>query len=123
MALATQNTAVDDAGTAAIFQQVQAVVPASSTDRFIAPPNQNYMSALVALQTLLEQIASQPGVPNGAAAAQTLLAAQQAILNTRQMAQTFRIDREGHIETSIQKLLEYPIEYTKDFLRPPGPKY
>jgi type VI secretion system protein ImpL len=122
MALASQNTAVDDAGTAAIFQPVQAVVPPSSTDRFIAPPNQNYMSALVALQTSFEQIASQPGGPNEAAAAQTLSVAQQAILNTRQMAQTFRIDQDGHIESSVQKFLEDPITYAQDLLRSLGPK-
>src|ERR1039458_6540662 len=41
-ALASTNTAVDDAGVAAVFQPVQSVVPPGSTDRFIAPPNQNY---------------------------------------------------------------------------------
>ncbi len=100
---------------------MQAVVPPGSTDRFIAPPNQNYMNALVALQTSLERIASQPGVPNDAAAAQTLSGAQQAILNTRQMAQTFRIDQDGHIESSVQKLLEDPITYAQGLLRTLGP--
>jgi type VI secretion system protein ImpL len=121
MALASQNTAVDDANVAAVFQPVQAVVPPGSTDRFIAPPNQNYMNALVALQASLEQIANQPGAPSDAAAAQTLSGAQQAIVNTRQMAQTFRIDQEGHIESGVQKLLEDPITYAQGLLRTLGP--
>lgn len=121
MALASQNTAVDDATVAQVFQPVQTVVPPTSTDRYIAPPNQNYMNALVTLQTSLEQIADQPGTPNDAAAAGTLSNAQQAIVNTRQMAQAFRIDQEGHIETTTQKLLEDPITYAQGLLRTLGP--
>jgi type VI secretion system protein ImpL len=121
MALASQNTAVDDPNVAAIFQPVQAVVPPTSTDRFIAPPNQNYMNALVTLQTSIDQIANQPGTPSDAAAAQTLSNAQQATVNTRQMAQTFRIDQEGHIEGNVQKLLEDPITYAQGLLRTLGP--
>lgn len=120
MALASQNTAVDDPA-AQIFQPVQTVVPPGSTDRYIAPSNQNYMNALVALQTSLEQIANQPGTPSDAAAAGTLSNAQQAIVNTRQMAQAFRIDQEGHVETTVQKLLEDPITYAQGLLRTLGP--
>lgn len=120
-ALASQNTAVDDPNVANLFQPVQAVVPANATDRFIQPPNQNYMNALVQLQTSLEAIANQPGTVTDAAAAPTLSNAQQAIVNTRQMAQTFRIDAEGHIETAAQKLLEDPITYARDMLGKLGP--
>ncbi len=116
-ALASTNTAVDDAAVAAIFQPVQAVVPPGSTDRFIAPPNQNYMNALVTIQTSLESIANQAGAPNDAAAAQTVNNALQAKVNTRQMAQAFRIDADGHIEASVQKLLEDPITYLDAMLR------
>ena len=121
MALGSQNTAVDDPGVAQVFQPLQTVVPPTSTDRFIAPPNQNYMNALVALQTSIDAIANQPGAPNDAAAAPTLASAQQAIVNTRQMAQSFRIDQEGHIESATQKLLEDPITYAQGLLRNLGP--
>jgi type VI secretion system protein ImpL len=121
LALASQNTAVDDATVSQVFQPVQTVVPPTSTDRYIAPPNQNYMNALVALQTSLEQIADQPGTPSDTAAAGTLSSAQQAILNTRQMAQAFRIDPEAHVETTTQKLLEDPITYAQGLLRTLGP--
>jgi type VI secretion system protein ImpL len=116
-ALASTNTAVDDAGVATVFQPVQSVVPPGSTDRFIAPPNQNYMNALVTIQASLESIANQPGVPNDAAAAQTVSNATQAKVNTRQMAQTFRIDADGHLEAGVQKLLEDPITYLDSMLR------
>jgi type VI secretion system protein ImpL len=116
-ALASTNTAVDDPALAAIFQPVQAVVPPGSTDRFVAPPNQNYMNALLTIQTSLESIANQPGAPTDAAAAQTVNNATQAKVNTRQMAQAFRIDAEGHIEASVQKLLEDPITYLDAMLK------
>jgi type VI secretion system protein ImpL len=116
-ALASTNTAVDDAAVAKIFHPVQAVVPPGSTDRYIAPPNQNYMTALVTIQTSLEAIANQAGAPNDAAAAQTVNNAAQAKVNTKQMAQAFNIDAEGHIEASVQKLLEDPITYLDAMLR------
>src|ERR1017187_1034126 len=67
-ALASTNTAVDEPAVAKIFQPAQSVVPPGATDRFIAPPNQNYMNALLTIQSSLEGIANQPGVPNDAAA-------------------------------------------------------
>jgi type VI secretion system protein ImpL len=116
-ALASTNTAVDEPALAKIFQPVQSVVPPGATDRFIAPPNQNYMNALLTIQSSLEGIANQPGVPNDAAAAQTVTNANQAKVNSRQMAQAFTIDSEGHIEASVQKLLEDPITYLDAMLR------
>ena len=118
-ALASQHTAVDNPTVATVFQPVQTVVPPGSTDRFIAPPNQNYINALVTLQTSIEAIADQP--PSEAAASQTLNNATQAKVNTRQMAQAFRIDSEGHIEGNVQKLLEDPIVYAEALLRNQGP--
>ena len=120
-ALASQNTAVDDPAVASAFQPVQTVVPPGSTDRYILPPNQNYVNALVTLQASLEAIAGQGGAPNDAAAAPTLANATQAKVTTRQMAQAFRIDSEGHIEAGVQKLLEDPIVYVEGMLRALGP--
>ncbi len=121
LALASQNTAVDDPNVANIFQPVQAVVPPGSTDRLIAPPNQPYMNALVTLQSSLDAIANRPGPPDDAAAAQTLQNAAQAKVVTRQIAQTFRIDSEGHLDAGVQKLLEQPITYVEGMLRALGP--
>jgi type VI secretion system protein ImpL len=120
LALASVNTAVDDPAVAKVFQPVQTVVPPGSLDRFILPPNQNYMGALAALQAALDAVAGQVA-PDPAAAAPTLASAQQAKLATRQMAQAFLIDSEGHIEGSVQKLLDDPILYVEGLLKGLGP--
>ncbi len=83
--LASQNTAVDAPEVANVFQPVQAVVPPSSVDRYIAPPNQGYMNALVTLQASVESVAGQPQ-GNDAAAAQTLTNATAAKVAARQVA-------------------------------------
>ena len=119
LALASQNTAVDDPNVANAFQPVQAVVPPGSTDRFIAPSNQNYMNALVALQSSLDGLANQAG--QSADAAPTLANAAQAKVVTRQMAQAFRVDSTVHLDASVQKLLEDPIAYAEGLLRNLGP--
>ena len=119
--LCTQNTAVDDPAVATAFQPVHTVVPASALDRYIAPPNQNYMNALVSLQASLDQVAAAPGAPNDAAASQTLSQATAARVTTRQVAQAFRIDTEAHVETTVQKLMEDPITYAEALLRTLGP--
>lgn len=121
LALASQNTAVDDAEVSNAFQPVQAVVPPASTDRFIGPSNQNYMNALVALQSSLDGLANQPGPPNDAAASQTLANAAQARVVTRQMAQGFRVDTAGRMDAAVAKLLEDPITYAEGLLRGLGP--
>jgi type VI secretion system protein ImpL len=120
-ALASLNTAVDDPDVATVFQPVQTVVPPGSTDRFILPPNQNYINALVTLQASLESIATQGATPTDTAAGPTLQNATQAKVTTRQMAQAFRIDSETHLEAGVQKLLEDPIVYVEGLLRALGP--
>jgi type VI secretion system protein ImpL len=121
LSVASQNTAVDDQNVVNAFQPVQAVVPPGSTDRFIAPSNQNYMNALVTLQSSLDGLANQPGPPADAAAAQTLANAAQAKVITRQMAQAFRVDAAGRLDAAVGKLLEDPITYIEGLLRALGP--
>lgn len=119
--LASQNTNVDDPNVLAAVQPIHTVVPPGSVDRYIAPPNQSYINALMSLGASIEQVASQPGQPNDAAAGQTLMQASAAKMTTRQMAQAFRIDPEAHLETSVQTLLEQPITYAEGLLRTLGP--
>jgi len=118
--LASQNMP-NDPDVTPNFQPVQTVEPASSVDRYVAPPNQAYMGALLALQTSLEAIASTPQ-PTDAAAAQTLTNATAARVTTRQMAQAFRLDPTAHIDSVTQKLLEDPITYVEGLLRSMGPE-
>ncbi len=119
-ALASTNTDVDDADVKSSFQPVQTVVPPGS-DKFIAPPNQNYMTALAALQTAVEAISSQPGQPSDQAAAPAIAAAQQATGAARQMAQAFRPDPAGHVDAGALRLLEEPIIYVLGLLRSLAP--
>jgi type VI secretion system protein ImpL len=119
--LASQNTAVDEPKISSAFQPVQMVVPPTSVDRYIAPPNQGYMGTLTALQTSLEQLASQPGQVNETAAAQVLSNAVNAKSAERAIAQAFPPDPEGKVDSTTQKLLEDPITYVEALLRTLGP--
>jgi type VI secretion system protein ImpL len=121
-ALASQNTAVDDPAVSGAFQPVQAVVPAGTVDRFIAPPNQSYMGALLSLQASLEQIANQPGGDTKEEAAGPVLAnATSAKVITRQLAQGFRPDPDAHVDAAVEKLMEDPITQVEGLLRVLGP--
>jgi type VI secretion system protein ImpL len=119
--LASTNTDVDDPVVKGVFQPVQTVVPPGSTDKFIAPPNQNYMNALIALQTAVQGVADTPGQPSDTAAATVLSAATSAKTTTRQLAQAFNIDKDGHVEGTTQKLLEDPITSIEPLVRSLGP--
>lgn len=119
--LASQNTAVDEPRITAAFQPVQAVVPPSTEERYVAPPNQAYMSGLSSLDTSLEQVAAQPGQPSDAAAGQVLANAGAAKSASRQVAQAFRPDPEGKVDATVQKLMEDPITYVEALLRTLGP--
>jgi len=118
--LASQNIPSDMPDILNALQPPTAVVPQSSTDRYIAPPNQSYMNAMVTLQASVEGVAAQP-TGNEAGANQTLTNATQAKVAARQVAQTFRIDPEVHIEGVVQKLLEDPITNVEGLLRNLGP--
>lgn len=118
--LASQNTSIDDPQVSKVFQPVQAVVPPSSVDRYVAQPNQGYMNALVTLQTSLDSLSNQPE-GNDAAAQQTLANATAASVAARQIAQNFRLDPQTHVDTIVEKLLEEPITYAEALLRNLGP--
>jgi type VI secretion system protein ImpL len=114
--LASENTAVDEPAVAAPFQPVQVVVPPGCLARYANPTNQNYMTALLNLQSSLEQL---PPNPDAAAAAPTLSNATQAKIATRQVAQNFRSDAD--LGGAVQKLLEDPITNAEGVLRGVGP--
>ncbi|MGP8246367.1 MAG: ImcF-related family protein [Bryobacteraceae bacterium] len=121
LCVASQNTSVDDAGVAGLFQPVQSVTAAPCSDKYIQGPNQNYMTNLLTLQTTVDQVASQPGPPNDAAASTVQGAASAAKLSTGQMAQAFRPDPDGHVDTGTRTLLEEPITYIDALVRTLGP--
>ena len=116
-ALASENTAEPPAATA--FQPVQAIVPPTATGKLLAPSNQPYMSALLELQSAVEQASAQP--PD-AAAAGVLTAAANAKVAARQAAQGFQPDPAGHVDGIVAKLLEDPITQVESLLRVLGPE-
>jgi type VI secretion system protein ImpL len=118
IALASQNTAVEDPAVTAVFQPVHAVVPPTNMDRLIAPQNQPYMGSLGQLQLSIDAAANQPP-PNDAQKAATRGVAAQAIGTTRTLAQSFSLDKEGHVEQQVQRLLEEPITNTDALTKPP----
>ena len=75
----------------------------------------------MALQVSFDQIAQAQGSPTEAAANQTLTNAQTALLTTKQMAQNFGVDPTGHLEGTVEKLMEDPITYVQGLLRGLGP--
>jgi type VI protein secretion system component VasK len=79
------------------------------------------MTNLLTLQTTVDQVASQPGPPNDAAAATVQGAASAAKLSTGQIAQAFRPDPDGHVDMATRTLLEEPITYVDALVRTLGP--
>lgn len=120
ISVASTNTGVDDPAVAQLFQPPQSVVPPGA-DKYIGGPNQGYMGALAALQSSLDAIANTPGQPSDQAAAPALGNAQQATAAARQIGQGFRPDKDGHVDSYTQKLLEDPITYVNGLLRTLGP--
>jgi type VI secretion system protein ImpL len=107
--LASQNTGVDAPDVVKKFKAVHAVVPPASVDQYIGPTNTDYMKALIALQVGIDQIANLPAAQAEQGGDQARSAAGAAKLVTGQMALTFGVDPEAHLEATVLKLLEDPI--------------
>jgi type VI secretion system protein ImpL len=119
--MVSQNTAVASEPIKNAFQPVQSVVSPESKDRYIGPTNTNYMNALVALQAAVEQASGGTSGPGDPLLGQINSQATASKITTRQMAQAFRIDPEGKVEVSTQKLLEDPILQVEALIRGMGP--
>jgi len=103
------------------FQPVQFVTPPPGCpDQYIAAPNQPYMTGLMSLQAAVEQVARARD-PNDPSVNQTLQEASRAKLAARQVAQNFKIDKEGRVEQMVQKLMEDPITHVESLLGRLGP--
>ena len=120
LCVVSQNTAVDSPQIKAAFQPVQFVVPSTCTERYITEANTGYMNSLVALHAVIEQMANVSGSVE-ALTDQAMASARQGKIVVRQVAQNFRIDPQGHMESIVQKLMEDPITYVELILRNMGP--
>ncbi len=122
LAVASRNTASASQEIAHRFQPVQAVEPGNLTDRLIAPANAAYMSGLTNLQGALAQFAQDPSAANNPTLTQPVIAAAvTAHAAVSQTAQAFDIDRVGHVEQTLIKLLQEPITDVEEMLRRAAP--
>ncbi len=117
--VAQKNTSVDVPDLANAFQSVQMLAKDSSEERLIASANQPYMGALLNLQSSVDGLASNPNPQ--ADPGPVLSAASAAKSNVGGIAQGFRIDNEGHIDSTVRKLLEDPITGAENLVRKIGP--
>ena len=121
LCVASVNTNVPDAETAAPYQPVQYVEPTSCSDRYIQDHSSPYASALVNLQSSMDRVAKSSGAPTDDVVTQTMNDAQNADKVVRQIAQNFRIDHEGNVQASVEKLLEEPIRNAEAMVGRLGP--
>ena len=119
--VASVNTSVPDADASAPYQPVQYVTPAGCTDRYIQDHNSPYAGALVSLQSSMERVAKSGGDVKDDLVSQTLNDAANAYKVTRQIAQSFRTDREGNVHGMVEKLMEDPIRQAEGILGRLGP--
>jgi type VI secretion system protein ImpL len=117
--VASQNTGVDAPEIQTAFKPLYAVMPVSCADYVCPATNGDYMRELAGLQLALEEILSQPGPPNETSVAKAQQLASSAKLKTRQMALSFGLDTEGHLDQKMRQLLEDPITQVENVLRPP----
>src|SRR5208283_6139462 len=86
--LVSQNTSVDVPDIRNAFQAPQSVVPGACQTQYVGSMNQTYMGTLLKLQNSVAQAAA---APNDQAAQATIAQANEALLTTGQIAQTFAI--------------------------------
>src|SRR5208282_4698678 len=118
--VAQKNTNVDIPDLANAFQPVQMLAKDSSEERLIASANQPYMGALLNLQSSVDSLANNPNPQ--ADPGPVLSAASAAKSNVGGIAQGFRIDNEGHIDSTVRKLPEDPITRAENLVRKIGPE-
>ncbi|MCW5980969.1 MAG: hypothetical protein KIT09_23005 [Bryobacteraceae bacterium] len=122
LCLATVHTAAAADEAKAPYQPVHFVEPPGCPDRYVRDSNAAYISALGNLQASMDRLAKSSGNVNvDDFAQQTLMDATNAYKVTRQIAQGFRIDREGNVHGLVQKLMEDPIRHAEAVLGSLGP--
>src|SRR3712207_5889454 len=89
-ALVSRNTDVGAPAVKDVFQPVQALTPPNVTDKLIGPTNAPYVTALVALQSAVEQAASARGPAGEGPAAQAQSNASSGLVAARQLAADFK---------------------------------
>ncbi|HET8548639.1 MAG TPA: ImcF-related family protein, partial [Bryobacteraceae bacterium] len=116
LCLVSENTSVDVPEVKDMFQPAQQLTPAGCKDRLGSSGNQSYMDGLIKLQASLQQAATTPGPQGEVFRSQANSDATNAQIATRQVAQSFRLDAQGHTHAMVGKLLEDPIRHVQTVL-------
>lgn len=117
--VAATQTDVDTLTVGKAFQPVSFLTPPGA-DKFVVESNQDYVKALIALQSSIERLASAPGAAE-AETDQALADADQARSAVRQLALNFNVEgAAGDVADAVQRLLREPIENVTPQLRGHG---
>ena len=119
--LASIHTSVKDEETAAPFQPVQYVEEPNCSDRWVQDHNSQYVTALSTLQLSIERVYQNGANIRDDLVDQTRSDATAAYRVTGQIAQNFRIDRDGNVHQMVQQIMEEPIHYAENLLGRLGP--
>lgn len=103
------------------YQPVQYVEAPGCVEKLVQDHNGPYLTALASLQGVMERLARNNGTIPDDMVEQVQNEAANAYRVTRQIAQNFRIDREGDVHGMVQKIMEDPIKQAEGLLRGIGP--
>lgn len=119
--LASENIG-SDAEVVKAFKAVQTLVPAACADAYVAPGNGEYMRSLSTLKLALDDVLAAPQAGNDAAVSRMHDQARSALNVVAQMALTFGLDPQAHLDETVRKLLEAPITTADALLQRLGPE-
>lgn len=119
--LASIHTSVKDEATAAPYQPVQYVESSNCSERWVQDNNKSYISALTSLQLSIERVAQSGANIREDLVDNTRSETASAYRVTGQIAQNFRIDKEGNVHQMVQQIMEEPIRYAENLLGRLGP--
>jgi|CZLA01.1.fsa_nt_gi type VI secretion system protein ImpL len=105
--VAQKNTNVDIPNMANSFQPVQTLAKDSGDQVLIAGANQPYMEKLLALQNSVNALTLSPAPQPDTGPALAVAAAAKNTVGI--IAQGFRIDNDGRVDSTVKNLLEEPI--------------
>lgn len=114
----SQNTGIDLPQVSDAFKSVHMVVPPSDTQQYIVPTDQGYNNGLLKLQQSVDQAAT---ANNPEALKATKDDASAAKLTEKQLSNTFPIDVDAHLETTVDALLLQPITHLDGLGPNPNP--
>jgi type VI secretion system protein ImpL len=120
--VASINTSLKDNDAAsAPYQPVQYVEAPGCVEKLVQDHNGPYLTALASLGSVLERLARNNGNIPDDMVEQVQNEAANAFRVTRQIAQNFRIDRDGDVHGMVQRIMEDPIKQAEGLLRGVGP--